>query len=135
MSTAAWPSRSCRTRAGAPLGGVALEFDPDDRLAEHNKLSMQLLGMMLSTERAAEDAEANLVGGARNRKRYRIRARGAAAGIAEGLETFRRIGELVSEVVERRPTSLVVARIVRPDLARGPVGDEESERAAHHLTK
>lgn len=38
--------------------------------------------------------------------------------LQEGLENFRRIGEVVSETVERRPGSLVVARIVRPKFAR-----------------
>jgi transposase len=38
--------------------------------------------------------------------------------LQEGLASFRRIGEVVSEVVERRPASLVVARIVRPKFAR-----------------
>ncbi|SFF46912.1 Transposase [Nannocystis exedens] len=38
--------------------------------------------------------------------------------LQEGLSSFRRIGEVVSEVVERRPASLVVARIVRPKFAR-----------------
>ncbi len=38
--------------------------------------------------------------------------------LQEGLENFRRIGEVVSEAVERRPASLVVARIVRPKFAR-----------------
>ncbi len=38
--------------------------------------------------------------------------------IQEGLERFERIGQEVSEVVERRPASLVVARIVRPKFVR-----------------
>jgi hypothetical protein len=38
--------------------------------------------------------------------------------LQEGLSHLRRIGEVVSEVVERRPASLVVARIVRPKFAR-----------------
>jgi transposase len=32
----------------------------------------------------------------------------------KGLEAFERIGEDVSETIERRPASLVVARVVRP---------------------
>lgn len=40
----------------------------------------------------------------------------------EGLAAFRRIGEEVSEVVERRPASLVVVRIVRPKYARKDAG-------------
>jgi len=45
--------------------------------------------------------------------------------LQEGLENFRRIGEVVSETVERRPGSLVVARIVRPKFARkdGPAAE------------
>jgi transposase len=34
--------------------------------------------------------------------------------IQEGLDAFERIGEVVSEAVERRPASVVVARIIRP---------------------
>jgi transposase len=36
----------------------------------------------------------------------------------EGLDAFDRIGEEVSEVVERRPASVVVARIIRPKFVR-----------------
>jgi transposase len=36
----------------------------------------------------------------------------------EGLDAFERIGEEVTEVVERRPASLVVVRIVKPKLVR-----------------
>ena len=36
----------------------------------------------------------------------------------EGLAAFKRIGEEVSEVIERRPASLVVVRIVRPKFVR-----------------
>jgi transposase len=42
-----------------------------------------------------------------------------------GLDAFERIGEEVSEVIERRPASLVVARIVRPKFVR-----KERERDA-----
>jgi transposase len=38
--------------------------------------------------------------------------------LLEGLENFERIGEVVSETVERRPGALVVARIVRPKFVR-----------------
>ena len=34
--------------------------------------------------------------------------------LREGLDAFERIGEVVSEAVERRPASVVVARIIRP---------------------
>jgi transposase len=36
----------------------------------------------------------------------------------EGLEAFEKIGEEISEVIERRPASLVVARIIRPKFVR-----------------
>ena len=36
----------------------------------------------------------------------------------EGLAAFKRIGEEVSEVIERRPESLVVIRLVRPKFVR-----------------
>jgi hypothetical protein len=35
-----------------------------------------------------------------------------------GLDAFERIGEEISEVLERRPASLVVARVVRPKFVR-----------------
>jgi transposase len=41
-----------------------------------------------------------------------------------GLDAFARIGEEISEVIERRPASLVVARIVRPKFVRK---DRESD--------
>lgn len=36
----------------------------------------------------------------------------------EGLDAFEKIGEDVSEVIERRPASFVVARVVRPKFVR-----------------
>jgi transposase len=38
--------------------------------------------------------------------------------LMEGLSNFERIGEVVSETVERRPGALVVARVVRPKFVR-----------------
>nr|WP_263429407.1 IS66 family transposase [Nannocystis pusilla] len=52
--------------------------------------------------------------------------------LQEGLSSFRRIGEVVSEVVERRPASLVVARIVRPKFARK---DDPAETIAEQLAQ
>ena len=46
-------------------------------------------------------------------------------GTDAGLDAFERIGEEVSEVLERRPASLVVARVVRPKFVR-----KERERDA-----
>jgi transposase len=46
----------------------------------------------------------------------------------KGLDAFERIGEDVSEVIERRPASLVVARVVRPKfVARDRQRDAETE--------
>jgi len=46
----------------------------------------------------------------------------------EGLDAFDRIGEEVSEVIERRPASLVVARVIRPKFVRkGRERDTETE--------
>jgi transposase len=43
----------------------------------------------------------------------------------EGRDAFERIGQEVSEVIERRPASLVVARIIRPKFVRkGRCGDK-----------
>ena len=42
----------------------------------------------------------------------------------EGLDAFKRIGQDVSEVIERRPASLVVVRIVRPRFVRKDLDDE-----------
>jgi transposase len=46
----------------------------------------------------------------------------------EGLDAFERIGEDVSETLERRPASLIVARVVRPKFVRkARVRDAETE--------
>ena len=42
----------------------------------------------------------------------------------EGLDAYKRIGQEVSEVLERRPASLVVVRIVRPKFVRKDQGEE-----------
>ena len=43
----------------------------------------------------------------------------------EGLDRFKRIGEEVTEVVERRPASLVVARIIKPKFIRKDTDESE----------
>jgi transposase len=43
----------------------------------------------------------------------------------EGLDRFKRIGEEVTEVIERRPASVVVARIIKPKFVRTDNGDSE----------
>lgn len=45
----------------------------------------------------------------------------------EGLDAFDRIGEDVTEVVERRPASLVVARVVKPKFVRKDRDREKTE--------
>ena len=46
----------------------------------------------------------------------------------KGLDAFERIGEDVSETIERRPASLVVARVVRPKFAaKGRARDAETD--------
>ncbi|HUR85154.1 MAG TPA: IS66 family transposase, partial [Solirubrobacteraceae bacterium] len=45
----------------------------------------------------------------------------------QGLDAFVRIGEVVSEVVERRPASLVAVRIVRPKFVRKDVLDAAAD--------
>src|SRR5580658_10275071 len=46
----------------------------------------------------------------------------------KGLDAFERIGEDVSEVIERRPASLMVARVVRPKfVAKDRQCDAETE--------
>ena len=60
--------------------------------------------------------------------------------VREGLDAFARIGQVVSEVVERRPASLVVARIVRPKFVRkgevpGTVDGETPEAPAVQIAE
>ncbi|MFZ6181048.1 IS66 family transposase [Nannocystis pusilla] len=60
--------------------------------------------------------------------------------VHEGLDAFARIGQVVSEVVERRPASLVVARIVRPKFVRkgeapGTVEDQALEAPAVQIAE
>tara|TARA_R110002096_G_C14609844_1_gene723324 strand:- start:40 stop:1626 length:1587 start_codon:yes stop_codon:yes gene_type:complete len=45
----------------------------------------------------------------------------------EGLDAFTRIGEETSEVVERRPSSMVVVRVIRPKFLRKAAADENTE--------
>jgi len=44
----------------------------------------------------------------------------------EGLDNFKRIGEEVTEVIERRPASVVVARVIKPKFVRKDNGENES---------
>jgi transposase len=47
----------------------------------------------------------------------------------EGLDAYKRIGQEVSEVLERRPASLVVVRIVRPKFVRRDQGENAVDEA------
>lgn len=96
-----------------------------------SQLSFEVLGMILG-EREAKDNEAQ------QRGEVKAHTRAKPTGRKElpenlprveieilpdevkraGLDAFERIGEEVTEVLERRPASLVVARIVKPKFVR-----------------
>ena len=44
----------------------------------------------------------------------------------QGLDNFKRIGEEVTEVIERRPASVVIARVIKPKFVRKDNGQSES---------
>lgn len=113
-----------------------------ERHAPEEQLSLSVLDMVLGA-RAAEEVEGILA--ELRTEEVRAHTRQKPTGrkpIAEGLprvdiivvppeveregtDAFERIGEEVSEVLERRPASLVVARVVRPKYVR-----KERDRAA-----
>jgi len=108
-----------------------------ERLAPNDaQLSLSMLEMLLG-ERASADLDATLAELA-SEQTVRAHTRTKPTGrkpIAEhlprveievrppevereGLDAYERIGEDVSEVIERRPASLVVARVIRPKFVR-----------------
>ena len=98
-----------------------------------SQLSLDVIGMMLGEREAAAietlEAEAKTV---REHKRRKPTGRKPIPDELprveievlpdevqrEGLDAFERIGQEVTEVVERRPASLVVARIIKPKFVR-----------------
>ncbi|MEZ4430557.1 MAG: IS66 family transposase [Nannocystaceae bacterium] len=103
------------------------------------QLSLQLLGELFG-DRPAEPEEAAPVERVREHERRKPTGRNPLPEHLprieiellppeverEGTDAFKRIGEEVSEVLERRKASTVVARIVRPKFVRkvGDAGDE-----------
>lgn len=53
----------------------------------------------------------------------------------EGLDAYKRIGQEVSEVIERRPESLVVVRIVRPKFVRKDTGEDAIDTIAVEIAE
>lgn len=99
--------------------------------ADSGQLSMQLLQELLS-DRALQDVEQLEVEQVRAHKRSKPTGRKPLPEHLprveievlpdevqrEGLDAFERIGQEVTEVLERRPGSLVVARIIKPKFVR-----------------
>ena len=99
--------------------------------AEGSQLSLQMLQLLLSDRalREIDDLEVEHVRGHERRKPTgrkplpehlpRIDIEVLPDEVQhEGLDAFERIGEEVTEILERRPASLVVARIIKPKFVR-----------------
>jgi len=136
----------CKMLERGILAGQKAErlSDPDQQL------TLLVLGTLLARHglepQAAPDAEAPIAaksGGAAQKKakrpptgRKRLPAHLPCVPIEilpeevkrEGLDAFKRIGEEVCEVIERRPQSLVRVRIVRPKFVRKDRDREESAK-------
>ena len=111
---------------------LGLHASKSERLPDESQLSLDVLTMMLR-ERTRADLAAALEG-AEATQQVRGHTRGKPTGRKPipdhlprvdivvlppeveraGLDAFERIGEEVSETIERRPASVVIARIVRP---------------------
>jgi transposase len=103
-----------------------------ERLPDESQLSLDVLAMMLDERAQAELAAALATANAEQEVRAHTRQKPTGRKpLPEhlprveiqvlppeveraGLDAFERIGEEVSETIERRPASLVVARIIRP---------------------
>jgi transposase len=117
----------CEKLARGLLGRKAERFPSDE-----SQLTLQLLGLMLGGAESAELAEVEA------KQRVCAHERAKPTGRQpfperlprveiellpeevqrEGLDAFERIGEEASEIVERRPASLVVVRTIRPKFVR-----------------
>jgi transposase len=112
---------------------LGLFASKSERVPDESQLSLDLLAMLLD-ERARADVAAALDEAAKTEQEVRAHTRQRPTGrkpipehlprveievlppevTRRGLDAFERIGEEVSETLERRPASLVVARVVRP---------------------
>ena len=116
----------CRKLERGLLGKTAERLRGDE-----SQMSLDVLGLMLDSREAAE-IEALVTEDVRAHKRKKPTGRKPIPDDLprveieilpedvrrQGLDAFERIGEEVSEVLERRPASLVVARICRPKFVR-----------------
>ena len=112
---------------------------------EGSQLTLQVLGQVLVTDAptaAPEDATDDPAPTREPTKRGPARRRPLPPELPRidveviphevqraGLDAFERIGEETSEVVEHRPASLVVVRIVRPKFVRARSSDAQDETA------
>ncbi len=125
--------RCCRLERGL-LGQKAQKLPPDS-----SQLSFQVLQQMLG-DKAVRDAEQLEVQPVKAHERSKPTGRKPLPEDLprvdieivpeqvqrEGLDRFKRIGEEVTEVLERRPASVVVARIIKPKFVRRDNGDSEN---------
>jgi transposase len=111
---------------------LGLVSSKSERLPDESQLSLDVLAMMLDERERAELAAALEVANAEQKVRAHARQKPTGRNpIPEhlprveirilppeverkGLDAFERIGEEISETIERRPASIVVARVVRP---------------------
>ncbi len=121
----------CRKLERGLLGSKSEHRTPSEA-----QLSLDMIAMMLNDRERAELDAALAAGNAEQPVREHVRKKPTGRHpIAEhlprvdieilppeverqGLDAFERIGEEVSETIERRPAALVVARVVRPKFVR-----------------
>jgi transposase len=125
---------------------MGLLSSKSERIPHEAQLSLGVLSMMLD-ERARADL-ADAIEHASDEQEVRAHSRRKPSGrkpipehlprveiellppevTRQGLDAFQRIGEEISETLERRPASLVVARVVRPKfVAKGRKRDAPTE--------
>jgi transposase len=121
---------------------LGLRGQKSERLTNEAQLSFDMLGMMLAedgkTDLSELKAETQTVAAHKRRKptgRKPIPEHLPRVDIEiipdevkrEGLDAFEKIGEEVTEVLERRPASLVVARVIKPKFVRKDRDRENTE--------
>lgn len=112
---------------------LGLRGQKSERLANEAQLSFDMLGMMLAedgqTDLSELETETQTVASHKRRKptgRKPIPEHLPRVDVEiipeevkrEGLDAFEKIGEEVTEVLERRPASMVVARVIKPKFVR-----------------